>query len=202
MNISEWLKHARDRLEETGCPDPDIDARWIAEDALGMTRQALFFESDRAIPMPQLIRLESMLRQQHELLHDTARRTGRALVVRKRWHGHEDAVQTAHLEKEIDELRRAIARQDILLANTVMLCDSRLEVMRVRVRVIHDIDEMLLECLPHLRHESHRIDICGKIEPCTCRRWLIDISSMFILLHKAVDIFHLHTAARSDTSFS
>ena len=61
MNISEWLKHARDRLEETGCPDPDIDARWIAEDALGMTRQALFFESDRAIPMPQLIRLESML---------------------------------------------------------------------------------------------------------------------------------------------
>ena len=34
MTISEWLKHARDRLEQTGCPDPDIDARWIAEDAL------------------------------------------------------------------------------------------------------------------------------------------------------------------------
>ncbi len=61
MNISEWMKHARDRLAQTGCPDPDIDARWIAEDVLDMTRQALFFEADRAIPRPQLIRLESML---------------------------------------------------------------------------------------------------------------------------------------------
>ena len=61
MNISEWMKHARDRLAQTGCPDPDIDARWIAEDVLEMTRQALFFEADRAIPRPQLIRLESML---------------------------------------------------------------------------------------------------------------------------------------------
>lgn len=61
MNIAEWLKHARARLTETGCPDPDIDARWIAEEGLGMTRQALVFESDRAIPMSRLIRLESML---------------------------------------------------------------------------------------------------------------------------------------------
>lgn len=61
MNIAEWLKHARARLMETGCLDPDIDARWIAEEGLGMTRQALVFESDRAIPMAKLIRLESML---------------------------------------------------------------------------------------------------------------------------------------------
>lgn len=61
MNISEWLKRARDRLRQTGCPDPDIDAAWIAEDALNMTRQALVFESDRAIPEPRLKALEAML---------------------------------------------------------------------------------------------------------------------------------------------
>ena len=61
MTISEWLKHARDRLTQTGCPDPDIDARWIAEDALGMTRQDLVFESDRAITRDQFYTLESML---------------------------------------------------------------------------------------------------------------------------------------------
>lgn len=61
MTITEWLKHARDRLTQTNCPDPDIDARWIAEDALGMTRQALVFEGDRAIPRHQLYQLESML---------------------------------------------------------------------------------------------------------------------------------------------
>ena len=61
MTISEWLKHARERLAQTGCPDPDIDARWIAEDALDMTRQALVFESDQAIPRDRLYTLESML---------------------------------------------------------------------------------------------------------------------------------------------
>jgi len=61
MIISEWLKHARDRLTQNNCPDPDIDARWIAEDALGMTRQALAFEGDQAIPRHQLYRLEAML---------------------------------------------------------------------------------------------------------------------------------------------
>lgn len=61
MIISEWLKHARDRLTQNNCPDPDIDARWIAEDALGMTRQALVFEGDQAIPRHQLYRLEAML---------------------------------------------------------------------------------------------------------------------------------------------
>ena len=61
MTITEWLTHARDRLTQTGCPDPDIDARWIAEDALGMTRQGLVFEGDRAISRHQLYTLESML---------------------------------------------------------------------------------------------------------------------------------------------
>ena len=61
MTISEWLKHARERLTETGCPDPDIDARWIAEDGLGMSRQALVFEGDGAIPRDRLYQLEAML---------------------------------------------------------------------------------------------------------------------------------------------
>ena len=61
MIISEWLKHARNRLAQTNCPDPDIDARWIAEDVLCLTRQELVFEGDRAIPRHQLYRLEAML---------------------------------------------------------------------------------------------------------------------------------------------
>ena len=61
MTITKWLTHARDRLSRTGCPDPDIDARWIAEDTLGMTRQDMVFEGDRAIPRAQLYTLESML---------------------------------------------------------------------------------------------------------------------------------------------
>ena len=61
MIISEWLKHARNRLAQTSCPDPDIDARWIAEDVLCLTRQELVFEGDRAIPRHQLYRLEAML---------------------------------------------------------------------------------------------------------------------------------------------
>ena len=61
MTISDWLNRAKARLTDSGCPDPDIDARWIAEDALGMTRQELLFESDRAIDHGQLAKLESML---------------------------------------------------------------------------------------------------------------------------------------------
>ena len=61
MTVSEWLNRAKARLAASGCPDPDIDARWIVEDALDMTRQALVFESDRAIAREQLILLDSML---------------------------------------------------------------------------------------------------------------------------------------------
>ena len=61
MTITEWLAHARERLAQTGCPDPDVDARWIAEDALGMTRQDMVFQGDRTIPLEQLYTLESML---------------------------------------------------------------------------------------------------------------------------------------------
>ena len=61
MNISDWLNRAREALSASGCPDPEIDARWMAEDALGMSRTELHFEADRAVPAGRLERLEAML---------------------------------------------------------------------------------------------------------------------------------------------
>ena len=61
MTISDWLRRAQAALTASGCPDPAIDARWMAEDALGMTRQELTFESDRSIPPDALARLDAML---------------------------------------------------------------------------------------------------------------------------------------------
>ena len=63
MNIAEWLNHARTLLAESGCPDPEIDARWIAEDTLGMNWAELRFESDRAVEGDRLARLEDRLRR-------------------------------------------------------------------------------------------------------------------------------------------
>lgn len=61
MTISEWLKQAADALEESGCPDPAIDARWIAEDALGLTASGLRFEAQNAIPEAKLIEMNEYL---------------------------------------------------------------------------------------------------------------------------------------------
>jgi release factor glutamine methyltransferase len=61
MNISEWLSHAEAQLAASGCPDPQVDARWMAEDTLGMTHTELKFESDRAIPADALEKLTAML---------------------------------------------------------------------------------------------------------------------------------------------
>ena len=61
MTISDWLRRAQAALTASGCPDPAIDARWMAEEALGMTRQELTFESDRSIPPDALARLDAML---------------------------------------------------------------------------------------------------------------------------------------------
>ena len=43
MNISEWLGRAQALLADAGCPDPEIDARWMAEDTLNMSRTELKF---------------------------------------------------------------------------------------------------------------------------------------------------------------
>ena len=63
MNIAEWLNRARTLLTESGCPDPEIDARWMAEDALSMSWADLRFESERAVTGEQLARLEDCLRR-------------------------------------------------------------------------------------------------------------------------------------------
>lgn len=61
MTISNWLKTATARLTESGCPDPEIDARWMAEDALGMSRSDLLFEGDRELADADRARLDEML---------------------------------------------------------------------------------------------------------------------------------------------
>ena len=61
MNISDWLRHAQAVLTDTGCPDPAIDARWMAEDVLRMTRTDLKFEGEREVLPKELERLNAML---------------------------------------------------------------------------------------------------------------------------------------------
>lgn len=61
MNISDWLRHAQAVLTDSGCPDPAIDARWMAEDVLRMTRTDLKFEGEREVLPKELARLNAML---------------------------------------------------------------------------------------------------------------------------------------------
>ena len=61
MNINEWQRHAASVLAASGCPDPEIDARWMAEDVLGMTRTDLKFEGEREVTPEAMGRLKSML---------------------------------------------------------------------------------------------------------------------------------------------
>ena len=63
MTIGEWLRRARDVLAQSGCPDPQIDSRWIAEDTLNMTRTELHFEATRAIEPDMFERLEERLQR-------------------------------------------------------------------------------------------------------------------------------------------
>ena len=63
MTITEWLQQATDALEKSGCPDPAIDARWIAEDLLGMTPTALRFEGQNAIAPEKLAALNECLKR-------------------------------------------------------------------------------------------------------------------------------------------
>jgi len=61
LTIAEWLKQATDALEESGCPDPAIDARWIAEDSLGLNATGLRFEAQNAIPEAKLAGMNECL---------------------------------------------------------------------------------------------------------------------------------------------
>ena len=63
MTITEWIKNAAEALENAGCPDPAIDARWIAEDLLNMTASALRFEGQNAIPSEKLEEMNACLQR-------------------------------------------------------------------------------------------------------------------------------------------
>lgn len=63
MTIGEWLRHARDALTESGCPDPQIDSRWIAEDTLGLSRSEMHFETERSLTGEEHEQLESLLQR-------------------------------------------------------------------------------------------------------------------------------------------
>lgn len=61
MTIAEWLKGAAEALEQSGCPDPAIDSRWIAEDILHMNPSALRFEANNALSPVQLAEMNDCL---------------------------------------------------------------------------------------------------------------------------------------------
>lgn len=63
MTIGEWLHHAKDALAESGCPDPQIDSRWIAEDTLGLSRSEMHFETERSLSPEEHERLEALLQR-------------------------------------------------------------------------------------------------------------------------------------------
>ena len=66
MTISEWIIQAAESLRNSGCPDPEIDARWIAEDILGMTAQELRFEAQKTPDAKTLNQLDECLRRRRE----------------------------------------------------------------------------------------------------------------------------------------
>lgn len=61
MTVGDWMRAAQERLERSGCPDPAIDSRWIAEDVLHMNRAELHFEASNALTEAQLNALNAYL---------------------------------------------------------------------------------------------------------------------------------------------
>ena len=63
MTVSEYLADAINALEESGCPDPKIDARWIAEDMLGMTNAELRFAAQSELTDAQKDMLDNCIKR-------------------------------------------------------------------------------------------------------------------------------------------
>ena len=61
MTIGEWIRSAKEALENSGCPDPAIDSRWIAEDTLQMTTSGLRFEAQNTLTEAQLAAMNECL---------------------------------------------------------------------------------------------------------------------------------------------
>lgn len=63
MTVSEWLSGAIGALEKSGCPDPQVDARWIAEDMLEMSAAELRFAAQNELTDAQLDLLNACLKR-------------------------------------------------------------------------------------------------------------------------------------------
>lgn len=61
MTVSEWLSSALAALEASGCPDPNVDSRWIAEDMLKMTPAELRFAAQNELDDDALALLNACL---------------------------------------------------------------------------------------------------------------------------------------------
>ena len=61
MTLDAWLMEARQRLRAAGCPDPAIDAAWLLEDGLGLSRIEARLQRARALTAAEAERLEAML---------------------------------------------------------------------------------------------------------------------------------------------
>ena len=61
MTIAEWLRSAEKSLTDSGCPDPAVDARWIAEDFLHLTASGLRFQGADLLNDAQLELLNDAL---------------------------------------------------------------------------------------------------------------------------------------------
>ncbi len=61
MTIGDWLRRAAEVLTESGSPDPQVDSKWIVEDVLRLTPQALHFQLDRSLNPQEHEQLETLL---------------------------------------------------------------------------------------------------------------------------------------------
>ncbi|MBQ3575641.1 MAG: peptide chain release factor N(5)-glutamine methyltransferase [Clostridia bacterium] len=66
MTVSEWLSGAIHALEASGCPDPQVDARWIAEDMLHLTTAELRFAAQNELTDEQLSVLDHCLERRKQ----------------------------------------------------------------------------------------------------------------------------------------
>lgn len=60
------MKSATELLTVSGCPDPAVDARWIAEDVLNMSSAELRFEGQNALDPEALERMNECLRRRQQ----------------------------------------------------------------------------------------------------------------------------------------
>ncbi len=63
MTIGDWQREAREALTRSGCPDPGVDASWLLEDTLNMTRAELRFSATEELSPEQHSALDERLQR-------------------------------------------------------------------------------------------------------------------------------------------